>query len=87
VNMERANTVALAVSVEVPNVDDSSVEDIRRISDEALALASDFMALSAYASAKALAIRYRTEGHIQDALKYERRADEQYNKLPPWMRW
>lgn len=66
---------------ETPNLDAcASADDMQ-------ALAQVFATLADYAGCKALAMRAREAGRIDEALHTERTCDSIYSKLPQWARW
>lgn len=78
-----ANCTALAAAgCVVPNLDDMTDDPT-----DLFAASLVFGRLAAYADHKGRAMELRAAGDIPAALAFERAADEQFKKLPPWARW
>jgi hypothetical protein len=70
------------IHIDVPNLDDATLNP-----DELAEFGRNCGMISAYAEHRAMAMRHRLNGEIENARTYERRCQSIYDLLPPGWRW
>lgn len=75
------------IQVPVENLDGMFPDDLVKYAQDALTMAAYATLLGGYAKAKAEAMRHRSAGRIQEALRLEQECDNLYQELPHTARW